>query len=252
MLLSILSIFLLLCCSAFFSASETAYSSVNRNRLKAMSEKGSICAKWALNLFSDYDQLLSTVLIGNNIVNIATTALGTVLFVKWYGPHWGTVFSTVFLTLLVLVFGEITPKGIAREFPEGFAVFAAPGLMLCKWVLYPLNIVFTYWKRLIARTLRLPDTPKMSQEELLMLVDEVQHDGSIDKDESALLKNAIKFTEGKAEDIITHRVDIAAVPVTATRDEVGNMFKETQYSRLLVYEENLDNIVGILLLKNFH
>ena len=251
MIASILSIVFLLILSAFFSASETAFSSASKPRLKALAEKGGHLAELALKLSEDYDHLISTILVGNNIVNIALTAVGTVLFVRLYGT-WGVTISTIVLTLEVLIFGEITPKSIVHEHAEQFAQFAAPFLWFFKWLLYPVNALFALWKWFLSRSLGLPEAPKMSQEELLMLVDEVQNDGSIDQDEGVLLRNAIKFTECKVEEIITHRVDIEALPIDASRKEIADKFIETQFSRLLVYSENLDNIVGVLTLKDFY
>ena len=251
MLIPLLTIALLLLFSAFFSGAETAFSSLNNARVKTLADNGNFLARIAMRLCSDFDRLLTTVLIGNNLVNIALTAVATMLLVDLYGARNGALLSTLIVTPTVIFLGEITPKSIAREYPEPIALFSAPLLLALRWLLYPLNALFALWKKMISRVMKLPALPRMSQEELLMLVDEVQHDGSIDQDESALLKNAIKFTECPAEDIITHRVDLAAVPVDATREEVAAKFTETEYSRLLVYEESLDNIVGVIVLKDF-
>ena len=251
MLIPLLTIAVLLLFSAFFSAAETAYSSVSKARLKTLADNGNSLARVAVRLYGDFDGLLATVLIGNNLVNIALTATTTMLLVGRHGARNGALLSTALVTPTIILLGEITPKSIAREYPEHIALFAAPLLWLLCWVLSPLTALFVLWKRLLSRMMKLPELPRMSQEELLLLVDEVQHDGSIDKDEGALLRNAIKFTECPAEDIITHRVDLAAVPVDATREEVAAKFVETEYSRLLVYEGNIDNIVGVLVLKDF-
>lgn len=251
MIIAFLLVIFLLWASAFFSASETAYSSVNKVRLKTMADKGNYLAGLALNLANDFDRLLASILIGNNLVNIALTAVLTMALVKIHGAGRGALLSTVIATPLVIFFGEITPKSIAREYPEKFALSAAFILWAVRWVLWPVNILFSFWKAFLAKMMNEPGQPRISQEELLMLVDEAQSDGGIDKDEGVLLKNALKFTECPAEDIITHRVDIAAVPVDATREEVAAKFMETEYSRLPVYSESLDNIVGILGLKDF-
>ncbi len=251
MLIPLLTIVVLLFFSAFFSAAETAYSSVNKARLKTLADNGNTLARIALRLDDDFDRLLSTILIGNNLVNIALTAVATMLLVHAYGARNGALLSTLIVTPVVIFLGEITPKSIAREYSEHVALFSAPLLWALRGLLYPFCALFVLWKRMLSRMMKLPELPRMSQEELLMLVDEVQHDGSIDQDEGALLKNAIKFTECPAEDIITHRVDLAAVPSDATREEVAAKFIETEYSRLLVYEESLDNIVGVLVLKDF-
>lgn len=237
--------------SAYFSATETAFSSMNRTRIKTMAEKGNSKAALAYRLSEKYDKLISTILIGNNVVNIAAASLGTVMFVRHYGDVGATI-STVVVTVVVLIFGEITPKSIAKDCPERFATFSAPLINVFIWILKPLNLLFSLWKKSVSKLLKLENNSKMSQEELLMLVEEVQQEGSIDRSESELLKNAIEFTERDAEQILTHRVDLAAVPITATKEEIADMFRQTKFSRLLVYEGNIDKIVGVLHQKDFY
>ena len=237
--------------SAYFSATETAFSSANTTRLRAMAEKGSRNAALACRLLEKYDRLLSTILIGNNIVNIATASIGTVLFVRHYGEAGATI-STVVVTVVVLIFGEISPKSIAKDCAERCTMLSAPILRVFIWVLLPLNWLFSLWKKLLSRVFRLSGASKMSQEELLMLVDEVQQDGSIDRDEGELLKNAIGFSEQVAQDILIHRVDLAALPVTAGKEEVAALFTKTKYSRLLIYEDSIDHILGTIHRKEFY
>ena len=237
--------------SAYFSATETAFSSANTTRLKTLAEKGSGNAALALKLLEQYDRLLSTILIGNNIVNIATASIGTVLFVRHYGDAGATI-STVVVTVVVLIFGEISPKSIAKDCAEKCAMLSAPILRVLIWVLMPLNLLFSLWKKLLNKVFRLSGESKMSQEELLMLVDEVQQDGSIDRDEGELLKNAIGFSEQEAQDILIHRVDLAALPVTAGKEEVAALFTQTKYSRLLVYDGSIDHILGTVHQKDFY
>ena len=237
--------------SAYFSATETAFSSANTTRLRTLAEKGSSNAALALKLLEQYDRLLSTILIGNNIVNIATASIGTVLFVKHYGDAGATI-STVVVTVVVLIFGEISPKSIAKDCAEKCAMLSAPILQVLIWVLMPLNLLFSLWKKLLAKVFRLNGDSKMSQEELLMLVDEVQQDGSIDRDEGELLKNAIGFSEQEAQDILIHRVDLAALPVTASKEEVAALFTQTKYSRLLIYQDSIDQILGTVHQKDFY
>jgi putative hemolysin len=237
--------------SAYFSATETAFSSASTTRLKTLAEKGNANAALACRLLEQYDRLLSTILIGNNIVNIATASIGTVLFVHHYGDAGATI-STVVVTVVVLIFGEISPKSIAKDCAERFAMFSAPILRVLIWVLLPLNLLFSLWKRLLAKAFRLNGESKMSQEELLMLVDEVQQGGSIDKSEGELLRNAIEFSEQQAKDILIHRVDLAALPVTASREETAALFTNTKYSRLLVYQDSIDHILGTIHRKDFY
>lgn len=246
----LISICILILLSGYFSATETAFSSLNKTRLKTMAEKNKR-AKQTLRLSEKYDKLITTILIGNNIVNIAAASLGTLFFMQINKENGATI-STIVLTVVVLVFGEISPKSIAKDCPERFAMFSTPYINALMWLFTPLNFIFTQWKRFLTYVLKIEDTQKISQEELIMLVEEVEHEGSIDTDESDLIKNAIEFNDRKAEDILTHRVDIEAVPLDASIDEISELFSQTQFSRLVVYDENIDNIVGVIHLKDFY
>lgn len=239
-------------CSAYFSATETAFSSPNKTRIKTLAEDGHKRAKLVLKLSNDYDRLISTILIGNNIVNILAASLGTLMFVKLLGEDIGATVSTVVVTVVVLIFGEISPKSIAKDFPEKFAMFSAPIIQFLIWILTPLNFLFWLWKKFLSLFLKKKDDEKLSQAELLMFVEEVQEGGSIDTNEGHLLRNAIEFGDLKAEDILTHRVDLEALPVDATPEEVAEQFENSKFSRLPVYKEDIDHIVGILHLKDFY
>lgn len=247
-------VFIIICIifSGYFSATETAFSSANKTRLKTLAEKGDQKAKLAYKLSEKYDKLISTILIGNNVVNIAASSLCTVIFIELLGEAKGPTVATVVITIAVLIFGEISPKSIAKDCPERFSMFSAPFMRVLIWIFTPLNFIFSQWKKLISKIFKVQDNPKMSQEELIMLVEEVQQDGSIDTDEGDLIKNAIEFTDRKAEDILTHRVDIEAVPIEATKEEIADTFERTQFSRLLVYDDTIDNIVGVIHLKDFY
>ena len=252
MLSSIFAMTVCILLSGYFSATETAFSSVNKTRLRFLSENGSRKARLALELSEDYNRLISTILIGNNIVNIAVASIGTVLFIDLLGQESGPAVSTAVVTVIVLIFGEITPKSLAKDFPESFAMFSAPILRVIIWVFTPLNFLFSLWKKLVSRLFRTGGDSKMSQEELLLLLDEVQQEGAIDESEGRLLRNAVEFGELEAQDILTHRVDLMGISVDATREEAAEMFDSTHFSRLPVYDQSLDNIVGILHQKNFY
>ncbi len=246
-------LFLLLAMSAYFSASETAFSSANRTRLKALAEKGNRTAALALKLSENYDRLLSTILIGNNIVNIAMASIGTIFFVKLLNDNeLGTTVSTVVITIVVLIFGEISPKSIAKDFPERFAIFSAPFLQFLIWIFHPFCYLFTQWKKLLSKIFRLQRDNKISQEELLMFVKEVQQEGSIDQNDGELLQNAIEFSDLEAKDILTPRVKLEALPSTCTKEELAKKFQETKFSRLLIYDDNIDHIVGVIHQKMFY
>ena len=239
--------------SAYFSATETAFSTVNKTKLKTLIEKGNRRAKLTLKLAENYDRLISTILIGNNIVNIALSAIATVYFIDIMRGHtMAPTVSTVVITVVVLIFGEITPKSLAKDFPEKFSMFSAPIIQLFIYILLPLNAFFSLWKKLISKLFKKnEEDDKMSQEELLMLVEEVEQEGSIDKNESNLLRNAIEFTERRASDILTHRMDLEAVSVEASMEEIADTFSNSQYSRLLVYRDSIDTIVGAIHQKDF-
>ncbi len=237
--------------SGYFSATETAFSTANKTRLKALAEKGDKKAALVLDISERYDRFISTVLIGNNIVNIAMASVGTVMFVKLCGDIGATV-STAVITVVVLIFGEITPKNIAKDMPERFARFSAPLINVLMYVFLPLNIVFSAWKRFVSRIIKSDSDDKMSQEELLMLVDEVEQEGSIDTDEGDLLRNAIEFTDRRAGDILTHRVDLETVRIDDTKEEIARVFTESRFSRLLVCDEGVDHIVGVIHSKDFY
>lgn len=240
--------------SAYFSATETAFSTMNKTRMKTLAEKGNRRAKTAVNLVEKYDRLISTILIGNNIVNILLSSIATIFFIDLLNndPQTGSTIATIVTTVVVLIFGEITPKSLAKDFPEKFACFSAPIINALIWILLPLNAIFSAWKKLVSKIFKAEKDDKMSQEELLMLVDEVEQEGSIDNAEGDLLRNAIEFTDQKAEDILTHRVDLVGIAKDATKEEAAKLFAESKFSRLLVYEDSIDNIVGILNLKNFY
>lgn len=238
--------------SAFFSSTETAFSSLNKTRLKALAEEGNKSAAMALKLAEHYDKLLSTILIGNNIVNIAVASIATLYFCKLCGQDIGATVATVVITLVVLVFGEISPKSIAKDCPERVALLAAPIMRLLVAVFMPANYVFTAWKKLLSNVLKLHGDAKMSQAELLLLVDEVQKDGSIDNGEGEMLKNVIEFTDQEAGDILTPRVDLVALPENASKQDIAQKFADTKFSRLLLYHDTIDTITGIIHIKDFY
>lgn len=236
--------------SAYFSATETAFASMSKPRIKVLAETNKRAAL-ALKLADNYDKLISTILIGNNIVNIALSSLATVLFIYLLGDIGATV-STVVITVVVLIFGEICPKGIAKETPERFAIFSAPIIRILMVILTPFSAFFSLIKKLVSKIFRSKDKEGMSQEELLMIVEEAEQDGGINEDESQLLHNAIEFSDLSAEDILTHRIDLEAVSIDADKKDIAHVFSETKFSRLLVYEDTIDNIIGVIHQKDFY
>lgn len=246
----IVSLFVLIMFSAFFSATETAYSSLNRIRIKNLAETNKN-AKRVLKLAEDYDTLLSTILVGNNIVNIGATTIATVLFTKLYGDI-GATLSTVVMTVVVLIFGEVTPKSIAKESPEKFALAVAGPIQFIKMLLTPINILFSLWKKLIALFLKVENDDSMDKEELLMIVEEAQNEGDLEEHESDLISAAIEFNDLDVKEILTPRVDVVAVEINTALSDIEKLFRENNYSRFPVYQDTIDNIIGVLHEKDFY
>ena len=241
--------------SAYFSATETAFSTFNRIRVKNMAEKGNKKAALALRLADNYDTLISTILIGNNIVNILASAMGTLLFTQIIiknNQDLATTLSTATLTVLVLIFGEISPKTMAKNAPESFVLFSAPIINILFIIFAPLTFIFNKWQKLLGKMFKNKDDQGMTEEELISIIEEAEEGGDIDKEESDLIKSAIEFGDREVGDIFTPRIDITAVSTDITKDELATVFSESGYSRLPVYEGDLDNIIGILYYKDFY
>ena len=237
--------------SAYFSATETAFTSLNRIRMKNMAGEGSQRAKKVLELEEKYDNLLSTILIGNNLVNIACGSVATVLFVQLTAEY-GATLSTIVTTIVVLIFGEISPKSLAKEHPEAFASFSAPIIGFLMVLMTPLNFLFRQWKKFLSKLFKTEDKKAITEDELLTIVEEAETEGGIEAEQSELIQNAIEFNELEAWDVLTPRVDIEAVEIDATKEEVAEIFRKTGFSRLPVYEGDLDKILGVLNQKDFH
>lgn len=237
--------------SGYFSATETAFTSLNRIRMKNMANDGNKRAREVMELSDNYDNLLSTILVGNNIVNIALSSIATVFFMGLY-PTYGATIATAVATIVVLIFGEISPKGLAKEHPEKFAMFAAPFIGILTVLLTPVNWVFAQWKKVLAKVFNADGVRPITEEELLTMVEEAQTEGGIGEEQSELIQNAIEFNDLDAWDVLTPRVDIIAIEIDDTEEEVHQMFLESGFSRLPVYEGDLDNIVGVLNQKDFH
>ena len=239
--------------SAYFSATETAFTTLNKVRVKTKADDGNRRAKLVLKLANDYDRLLSTILIGNNIVNILASSMGTLLFIQWCSGNsdLASVLSTIVLTILVLIFGEISPKSLAKEFPETFAFFSAPIINALIYVLLPVNFLFSQWKKLLNKVFRSKEDNTITDDELITMVDEAEHEGGINAQESELIKSAIEFNDLEVKDILIPRVDVVAVDAASSEEEIAQVFMETHFSRLPVYKDTVDNIIGILHEKDF-
>ena len=240
--------------SAYFSATETAFSTFNRIRLKNLAEKDNKRAALALKLSDNYDTLISSILIGNNIVNILGASLGTLFFTGLLAsnPDLGATLSTVVLTVVVLIFGEITPKTMAKNAPDKFVMFSAPIIRAVMFILTPFNFVFKLWQSLLAKLFKGEEDKGMTEEELISIIEEAEEVGGLDEEEGSLIKSAIEFGDLEVGDIFTPRIDVTSLPVTADKATVAKLFKESGYSRIPVYEGELDNVIGILYYKDFY
>ncbi len=238
--------------SAFFSASETAFSSLNQIRLKSRAEDGDSSAARVLAMAEQYDKLLSTILIGNNIVNIAAASIGTILFTQMLGAERGATMSTIVLTIIVLIFGEVTPKSLAKEMPEKVATAVSPFLVLLMALMTPLTWLVTQWKKLLGHFVHSGEADTITEGELMTMVSEAENDGELTDRESELIRSAIEFDDVEVEEILTPRVDVVAVEDDIPLEELAQTFAESGYSRLPVYHGTIDNIIGVVHEKDFY
>ena len=248
----IVILILLVILSAYFSATETAFTSLNRIRLKSKADAGNRRAALALRLVDQYDNLLSTILVGNNIVNLSASSLATVFFTEGLRLQNGAVISTAVITIVVLVFGEVSPKSLAKEYPESFAMFSAPIMRILMFILTPVNFLFSLLKKLLSKVFHKQGDSGITEEELVTMVDQAESEGGLDQHESKLIRSAIEFNDMEVDDILTPRVDIVAVEDTDSMDDIAQAFAESGYSRLPVYHEDIDGIIGVIHEKDFH
>lgn len=240
--------------SAFFSSAETAFSSLNQVKLKSMlGEEGRKTKRIerALSLSEEYDVVLSTILIGNNLVNIACTAISTIVFTGIYGESLGTTLSTIIMTIVVLIFGEVTPKQIAKERAESYAILISPLVKFFIILFSPLSLFFRGWSKLMNKIFGLGKVSAVTEEELKTYVNEAHTGGEIDENESKLIRSSIEFDDIDVIDILTPRIDVDAVDKYASFNEIEKVFKTSNRSRLPVYINDIDNIVGLIHHRDF-
>ncbi len=249
-IVNIILIAALILLSAFFSATEIAFSSLNEIKLKHMIQNGHKRAKKTLELSENFDKVLTTILIGNNIVNIASASLATLIFIQYWGNA-GVTISTAVMTVLVLVFGEITPKSIAKRIPESFALAVTYPLLMFMFILAPLNLIFNFWQRLMTKLFKFQESPSITEDELLTYVSEAQQEGGINENEEEMIRNVIDFDDLKIEEIFTPRVKVVAVSVNETTKKITHTFRHYGFSRLPVYEGSIDHIIGVINYKDY-
>lgn len=249
--MQIVFIVILIMCSAFFSATETALNSANKIRLKNMADNGSRAAQRTLNILAKYDKALTTILIGNNIVNIACSSIATILAIQLVGEKYGSLVSTIATTVIVLIFGEVLPKSIAKDHSESFAMVTSMVISFLMIIFTPFSALFILLKKGVSRIFNRKESVSMTEEELKVMIDEIEDEGVLETQESDLVRSALEFDEITVDEIITPRVRITAVEVGESVSEVRKKFLREEYSRMPVYERTLDNIIGIITEKEF-
>lgn len=250
---TLIIIFFMIVFSAFFSASETAYTSANKIRLRSKAENGKKSAERALKIIEKYDKTLTTILIGNNIVNILTSSLATVLFIDLLGnADKGSIASTVAVTVVVLIFGEILPKTLAKSHAESFACAISGIMSFLMTIFTPLSAVFILLQKGANKLFSSKNKEvSMTEQELLSIIDEIEDEGVLEEQEGSLVKSALVFDETIVSEVITPRVNVVAIEINAGEEKVKELFLKEQYSRLPVYEKTVDHIVGVITQHDF-
>ena len=236
--------------SAFFSGSETAYTSLSKIRLKNLVNDGNKKAERALKLSEQYEKLLTTILVGNNLVNILASSICTWMFAFFFGD-WSVLAATLFMLLILLTFGEITPKTLAKRHPEKVAMMFARPLNVVIIIFSPISIAF----RALSGSFNSEDSeeqPTLTEEELSVMIDEIEGEGVLEKSESELIKSAMEFDDKQVSEILTPRVDIVAIERNATMEDLKNVLLSSGFSRIPVYDGTIDRIIGVIYAKDFY
>lgn len=240
-------ILVLLVCSAMFSACETAFSSVNKIRLKSEAMQGNHRAAKALAVAESFERALTAILIGNNLVNILSASLGTILFTEWFGEG-GVGISTAVMTVMVLIFGEILPKSYAKNHAEQLTLLLAAPLCGLIWILTPLVFLFNQLAKLVTKK---GTEPSVTEDELKVIVDQIEEEGVLEEQESELVRSALEFDEISVDEVLVPRVRVTAIPKDMPLAEIKQTFLSERYSRLPVYDGTIDDIIGFITEKDF-
>ena len=253
--LKIVIMLILVAFSAFFSASETAYTSFNRTKMKNLASEGNKRAARTLKLADNYDKLLSTILVGNNIVNISLSSLATIFFVECLAETTlasaAAGISTAVITVVVLIFGEISPKSLAKDHAEGLAMAIVGILRFLSVILTPINCIFMLWKKLLTKVFKAKAVDTVTEGELLTLVDEAHEDGSIDEYNKELIENIFDFDDLSAGEIATHRTELTILDLSDDMDKWDHTIINSRYSRYPICGDSIDDIIGILDARNY-
>lgn len=247
----LLTLIVLILLSGVFSAVETSFSSASKIRLRSMANDGNESAKKVLKILDHFDRFLTTILIGNNVVNIASATIGTVLFTRYFQAN-GPTISTIVMTIVVLLFGEMTPKSIAKMIPERFSCAMVDFVQVMVFLLFPLTWLLSGWKWLMSKLIPIEEDDGDITDDLITMVDEAEKEGNLQEHESSLISAAIEFRDLEVKDVFTPRVDIVAVDVNEDLKEIEETFRINSYSRLPVYEETIDHIIGVIHEKDFY
>ena len=231
--------------SAYFSATETAFSSLSKTRLKTMIEKGEKKAKLALKLAEDYDRLISTILIGNNIFHAACASLSALLVVRQFGEEY-VVYGTIVTTLIVYLFAEMIPKSFAKARSESIALVFASSMVFLVKMLTPVSAIFSGISSLLSRFISPGESKTVTKEELISLIETIEDEGVLESEKQALVNSAIEFGDKLAKDIMIPIDEVVSVASTTPLKELSEIIQTSPYSRLPVYEGSKDKIVGIL------
>ena len=252
MQIAVLVILVLL--SAFFSGTETAFTSFNKTRMKTLAQDGNKKAKAVMAIEDRYEKFLATMLVGNNIVNIAATTISTLLFTSFLkgDAGLGATVSTVVMTVIILLFGEITPKNLGKDFAESYTMATAGIVRFIMAVLTPLTAVFSLWRTLLGKIFKSDSSLSITEDEIMTMVEEAQHEGGIDEHEGDLIRSAIEFNDLEVAAILTPRVDIVAISLDMPVADILELFRSSGFSRLPVYRDTIDNIIGVIHEKDFN
>ena len=252
--MQITALVILVLLSAFFSGTETAFTSFNKTRMKTLAQDGNKKAKAVMEVEERYEKFLSTMLVGNNIVNISASTISTLLFASFIkgNQSLAATVSTAVMTVIILVFGEISPKFLGKDFADSYTMRTVGIVRFLMVVLTPLTALFSLWRMLLSKVFKNDSTLSITEDEIMTMVEEAQNEGGIDEHEGDLIKSAIEFNDLEVEAILTPRVDIIAITLDMAMDEVAELFRSSGFSRLPVYRDTIDNIVGVVHEKDFN
>lgn len=247
----VISLIALICLSSYFSAAETAFNYFNKTRIKALANSGNKKALGLISLSEDYDRILYTIVVGSNISKITSVSLAVILFVDLF-PSYGVLISIILMSIFVIAFGEICPKTFANQNPDSFLLSTVSVLKFFVVIFAPFNFVLSLWKRFLCIVFKKHESPSTPDDELRTMIEKVESEGIIGKHEGELMRSVIEFDDLNAEDIYVPRIDIVAVEETDTIDEIKEVFIKTGFSRLPVYRESVDRIIGVIHEKEFY